>query len=185
MWYPATVTAAAASEPITLAEAKAQCSVESSDEDTYLGGLISAARAHIESVCGIKIITQTVVVKCDGFTDLAALPIAPVASISSITYVDTAGASQTLSTDVYELRASGLSASIVLKFGQAWPTIQTGSRITVTAIAGAATAPAEIKHAALMLVAHWFLNREAVGPDNMAPMPMAVDALLTNWRLFA
>lgn len=33
----------------------------------------------------------------------------------AITYVDTAGATQMLSTDVYELRADGLEPSIVLK----------------------------------------------------------------------
>lgn len=185
MWYPAAITAAAASEPVTLDEVKAQSRIETTDEDTYLGGLIAAARAHVESYCGLRIITQTVAAKCDSFADLETLPIAPVASVSSVTYVDPAGATQTLSASVYEVRADGLTASIVLKYGQAWPSIQDGSRITVTAICGTATAPAEIKHAILMLTAHWFNNREAVGQNNTAPVPMAVEALLANWRRYA
>jgi len=184
MWYPATVTSAPASEPVTLTEAKLQTRVESSDEDTYLTGLIKAARAHVESMCGIRIITQTVTVKCDLFEDFAHFPVAPVSSVSSVAYVDTAGAAQTLSSNVYEVRNDGLTCGIVLKYGQSWPSIQDGSRITVTAIAGASAAPEEIKQAILLLIAHWFLNREAVGPSDMAPVPMAVDALLANWRQF-
>jgi uncharacterized phiE125 gp8 family phage protein len=185
MWYPATITSAPASEPVTLDQVKAQSRIETTDEDTYLAGLIAAARAHVESVCGIAVITQTRAAKCDAFADLETLPFAPVASVSSVTYVDIAGATQTLSASVYEARADGLSASIVLKSGQAWPTIQTGSRITVTAVVGTAAAPDEIRHAILMLTAHWFMNREAVGQNNVAPLPMAVDALLANWRRFA
>lgn len=185
MWYPAALTAAPQSEPVSLTEAKAQTHVESSDDDTYLNVLISAARAHVESVCGIAVITQTRTAKCDSFDDFASVPLAPIASVTSITYLDTAGATQTLSTSVYEVRADGLSASIALKSGQSWPTIQTGSRITVTAVCGAATAPAEIKQAMLLIIAHWFMNREAVGRNDIAPMPLAVDALLANWRRYA
>lgn len=185
MWYPAATTVAPASEPITVDEVKAQSRIESTDEDTYLAVLIAAARAHVESMCGIAVITQTRVVKCDGFDDFDRLPIGPVASIASITYVDTDGNTQTLATSVYELRSDGLSASIVLKSGQSWPTIQTGSRITVTAVCGTAAAPAEIKQAMLLMTAHWYMNREAVAQDNLAPLPLAVDALLANWRRYA
>jgi uncharacterized phiE125 gp8 family phage protein len=185
VWYPATITVSPASEPVTLDQVKAQSRIETTDEDTYLVGLIAAARAHVESMCGLRIITQTITAKCDAFADLATLPFGPVASISSLTYVDVAGTVQTLPGSVYEARADGLTASIVLKNGQAWPTLQTGSRITVTAVVGTAAAPDEIKQAMLMLIAHWYVNREAVGQNNLAPMPMAVEALLTNWRRFA
>lgn len=182
MWYPATTTTAPTVEPVALDEVKAQSRIETTDEDIYLGGLIRAARGHIERACGIRIMTQTVAIKCDGFSDFAALPVSPIASVSSVTYSDTNGAAQTLAGTVYEARIDGGIAAIVLKSGQSWPDIQTGSRITVNVIAGAAGAPDEIKQAALMLIAHWYVNREAVGQNNVAPMPMAVDALLTNWR---
>lgn len=185
MWYPATTTVAPAAEPVTLDEVKAQSRIETHDENSYLNGLIKAARGHVESMCGLRIITQTIVAKCDAFADLAVLPFGPVASVSSITYVDVAGATQTLASSVYETRADGLLASIVIKPGQAWPTVQTGSRITVTAVCGTAAAPDEVKQAMLMMIAHWHLNREAVGQNNLAPMPFAVDALLANWRRYA
>ena len=109
MWYPATVTVAATAEPVSLVEAKRHVHAEDfADEDPQLGMLIASARAHVEKYCNVRLATQTVTIKCDGFCDMARLPIAPVQSVTSITYIDTAGAPQTLSTDVYELWADDL-----------------------------------------------------------------------------
>lgn len=184
-WYSATVTVAATSEPITLAEAKAQCRVDGADEDGYLNGLIAAARSHIEGYCGTPLVSRTVTVKCDGFADFALFPIVPLGAVSSISYVDGAGATQTLSTDIYEVRSDGLTASLALKSGQSWPTIQTGSRITVTATVGYSAVPEAVKHAALFLVATWHAQREAVAEGQVTDVPHAVDALLSNHRSFA
>lgn len=184
-WYPATVTVAAASEPVTLAEAKAQCRVDGSDEDAYLDSLIAAARGHIESYCGTPLVSRTVTVKCDGFCDFAVFPVVPLTSVSSVSYVDSAGATQTLSTDVYEVRSDGLTASLALKNGQSWPSLQTGSRVTVTAVVGYASIPEAIKHAALLLIATWFDRRASTAEGQVSEVPHAVDALLSNHRNFA
>jgi len=184
MWYPPTVTVAAAAEPVTLTEAKAQCRVISTDEDTRITGLIASARAYVEAYCGTKLASQTVTVKCDGFADFARFPAVPLTSVSSVSYVDAAGATQTLSTNVYEVRTDGLEASLALKSGQSWPDIQTGSRITVTAVIGFATIKEDVRHALLLLIGQWFENRSDVSDGAMVSMPNAVEALLTNHRSF-
>lgn len=184
-WYPATVTVAAGSEPITQAEAKDQCRVDGTDSDDYIDGLIAAARGHIEGYCGTPLVSRTVTVKCDSFDDFARFPVAPLTSVSSVSYVDNVGATQTLSTDAYEVRSDGLTASLALKSGQSWPTIQTGSRVTVTAVVGYSAVPDAIKHAALLLVATWFDHRATVSDGEMFEIPHAVDALLSNYRTFA
>lgn len=183
MWYPATV-AAPTTEPVTLAQAKAQARVDGSDEDAGIIAAIAAARAHIEKACGVRFASRSgVVMKCDGFADLARLPEAPVSAIASITYLDTAGASQTLSTDVYELRADGIEAAVVLKYNQTWPAIQPGSRITVTATVGYAATPEDITLAMLMLVSQYYDNRNAVViGETAAELPFAVNALICNHR---
>lgn len=185
MWYSATITEAATAEPITSAEAKAQCRVDSDDDNDLLGRLISAARDHVEHYCGARFASQAVEMKCDAFADFVRLPEGPVTGITSITYVDTAGAVQTLSTDAYDLLPDGLEGSIVLKSGQRWPAIRPGSRITVTAVVGYEIVPAAVKHAILMLIATWYAQRENVlvgaTVDNL-PMPAGVDALLCNFR---
>jgi uncharacterized phiE125 gp8 family phage protein len=181
VWYPHAVTIAAANEPVTLDQAKAQCRVEDTFEDDLLDGYIAAARAHVEAYCNTPLVSRTITAKCDSFCDFERFPLGPLASVSGIVYVDTDGANQTLAGTVYELRSDGLEASIVLKYNQSWPAIQSGSRITVTGAVGYAAIPDDIIHAILLLIAHWFQNREAVG-DGLAIVPMGVDALLCNHR---
>lgn len=184
-WYPHTVTVAPASEPVTLGEAKAQCRVDGTDSDTLLAAQIAAARSYVEDYCGRALVARTVTVKCDSFDDFAVFPVVPLSSVTSVSYVDSAGASQTLSADVYEVRSDGLTASVALKHGQSWPSIQSGSRITVTAVVGGVV-PEAVKQALLLLIGHFFSNREAVSVGaTVAETPIAVSALLANHRSFA
>lgn len=184
MWYPHTVTVAAASEPVTATEAKTQCRIDGSDSDSDIAGLIAAARGYVESYLGSPLISRTVTVKCNRFADFAAFPVVPLSSVSGITYVDGAGSTQTLSTSVYEVRSDGLTASIALKNDQSWPDIQTGSRITVTAVVGYSSVPDEIKHAILLLISQWYDNRAAASDRPLIEVPHAVEALLANRRVF-
>lgn len=180
MWYPATI-AAPSDEPVTLANARLQCRIGVADTsfDTELTRLITVARGHVESVCGVRFAARTgATMLCDSFADLARLPEAPVTSITSISYVDTAGDDQTLSTDVYELRSDELDVAVVLKYGQAWPSIRPGSRITVTAVLGYASAPEAVQHAMLMFIADAFHQRENAVIEDWT----VVDALLINHR---
>jgi len=178
MWYPSAVTVAAA-ELVTIAEARQQARSDTdTDLDAELTRLITVARNHVEKYCGIRIGSQTIVAKCDSFDDMARLPDAPVTSITSITYVDTDGATQTLATSVYELRADGLEAAVVLKFNQSWPAIQPGSRIIVTAVVGYTTAPPAVHHAMLVRIADHFTDHETVASGDFSTF----DALLVNHR---
>lgn len=185
MWYQASVPApATGSEPVSLARFKDQSRVESGDEDELFQRMIASARAHIEERCGIRIAPRDVQLRCDVFDDFAKLPEAPVNSIASITYTDTAGATQTLSTSVYELRADVLDASIALKYGQTWPSIQPGSRITVAANIGFSTCPEAIEQAMAMMLDFWNENRGAVVTERgVQPfeLPFSIDAMLINW----
>jgi uncharacterized phiE125 gp8 family phage protein len=126
-----------------------------------------------------------VALKCDSFEDFSKLPEAPVTAIASITYVDPEGATQTLAETVYEARLDGIEPHIVLKYNQTWPAIQPGSRITVTATVGYATAPEEIIHAIHLMIAHWDMNREATSELSLEQLPLGVEALIENHRRFA
>lgn len=186
MWYPASITVAAAAEPVLWADADAQLRLDgATTEQGLVERMIATAREHVEDYTGTRLASQTVAVKCGSFADMARLPEAPVTSVTSIVYVDTAGATQTLSTDVYELRADGIEAAIVRKYNQVWPAIRPGSRITLTAVVGYATAPQSVRQAILLLVGAWFENREqTVIGVSVADLPqsVAVDALLVNHR---
>lgn len=180
-WFPATVTVAPASEPITIEQARRQCRLAPGDDsyDDDLTDYIAAARAHVEQYCGTPLVTRTISAQADGFADLARLPFAPVQSVTSIGYVDTDGANQTVAAEVYEVRADGLEASAVLASGQYWPEVRPGSRITLTAVVGYDTIPDDVIHAIKLLVAQLFDAHE-IGP---AQGWTWLDSLLCNHRV--
>jgi uncharacterized phiE125 gp8 family phage protein len=178
-WLPPVVTVAPASEPITKAEAKLHLKVDGADDDELIEGLVSACRSQIEKQCGIRLVTQTVVLRCSSFCDFIDLPVAPIQSVSSIAYLDSTGVEQTLSTDVYETVLIGLEPQIRLKINQSWPSIRTATdAIRVTAVAGYVTQEPEIL-AALKLTLSAFYDNRAEGD-----LPKGALSLLENSRRF-
>lgn len=191
MWYPANVMVAAESAPVTADEVKLRLRLDADDDATDVALMIAGATDYAEKYCNTRFAQQTVALKCDRFADFSYFPEAPVASVTSIEYVDSDGNDQTLDPAVYELRADGLNASLVLKAGQSWPVVKSGSRITVTAVVGYQTVPPSIKHAILVLIGDAYLNRESADlPAGARATPGAlwvagwstVDTLLCNYR---
>jgi len=184
MWYPSTTTEAPTTEPVTLADAKEQCGILLAEThfDTQMTRLIKAARAHAEEYCNARWAEQSISSQCDSFADFARLPEGPLKSVTTIEYIDASGAAQVLDEAVYQEQKDGLEPSISLKSGHSWPRIRFGSRITLTAVYGGAV-PESVQHAMLMLIGHWFVNRDAVVTGTIATtIPMGVDALLSNHR---
>lgn len=178
-WLPPIITVEPASEPVTLGDAKGQAEVQGTDHDTMLTSFIGAARVFVEEYTGTRLVAQTVELRCSSWRDLADLPVAPISGVSAVSYLDADGASQTLSTSVYETVLVGLKPSLRLKANQSWPTARCVSdAIKVTATAGYATVPEPIKLAILMLVASWFDNR------SVGDAPGIVTGLLSNYRRF-
>ena len=164
-----TVATAPIAEPVSLDEAKAQCAIDSEDFDDQLELLIQAAREMVEADTDLRLMPQTIALRLDEFPREIVIPVAPVSAISSITYIDAAGATQTLSTSVYRSDIYSQPARIALGASQSWPTTDTRpNAVTVTIAAGyanAAAVPAVAKQAILLLVADWWKNRETM------PMP--------------
>lgn len=178
-WLRSTVTVGPATEPVSLVEAKTHCKVDGSDSDAELNAMVAAARAFVEDYCGIKLVAQTVELRCSSFCDFIDLPIAPIASISSIKYLDTAGDEQTLADTVYEGVLVGLEPTIRLKINQSWPSIRCASdAIRVTVSAGYADVPDPIIHALKLLIGTWFDSR------SVGELTEGVKSLLSNYRRF-
>ena len=172
---------------LTLAEAKAQLRVDHTDEDTYIQALVDAAVAYFDGYSGRlgrAILEQTWRLDFEGFGSELRLPVGNVLAVSSISYYDGSDAQQTLQTSVYQTLVDHLGPYIALKPGQAWPsTYSRADAVRVTWTAGyggaAASVPLPVKHAALMLVAHWYDNRAAVSVrDTATEVPFAVEALI-------
>lgn len=191
MWYPASVTVAATGAPVSIDEVKLRLRIDAADDSDDVALMIAGATGYAEKYCNTRLATQNVAMKCDRFGDFGYLPEAPVQSVTSITYLDANGDTQTLADTVYELRADGLEAAIVLRYGQQWPATQQGSRIIVTAVVGYAAAPDPVKNAILLLIGGTYATREPADlPAGARPVPGAmwvagwstVDSLLANYR---
>jgi uncharacterized phiE125 gp8 family phage protein len=172
-----------ASLPVTLADAKAQCRVESDDEDSLIEGLIAAATDYVEQYTGRALITQTWRLTLDEFTHALLLPKGPVQTVTHVRYFDSEGAEQTVLVDDYTLDNTSDPAWVVINSGASWPVTQSGvNMVKITFVAGYTEVPSSITHAILLLIGQWFDNRSAVSDKAVIAVPNAVESLLTNYR---
>lgn len=188
--YPPTQTAAPAATPVTLTEAKAQCQIESTDTsfDALVQVFLDAATAHLDGYAGILgrcIVTQSWKQEFDDWSHCLRLPM-PAATIASITSLDDDGVTATAVTSTnYALHHDerGSYVRFIDSYSAPGGLCQTKAwAVTFTAGYGAAAAvPAAIKAAVLLLVAHFFHNREAVG-EALAELPIGVAALVAPYR---
>ena len=181
------VTAAPAEEPVTASECKAWAHISTSADDTVIGQMIVAARQWTESYTGRALVTQTITGYMDSFESPIDLPKPPVASVTSVKYIDTGGTQQTLSTDVYGVDTTSTPSRIYLKYNQTWPSIRGDYHgieiILVTGYGAASAVPTQYKSAIMMLVANMDINREATAPIELHEVPYGVKSLLTVDRV--
>lgn len=182
-----TLVTAPADEPIIVNDVKAQSIIEIVDDDTVIDGHITAARQHIENITNRALVTQTWDLFLDWFPEVIEVPKSLLQSVTSISYVDTDGASQTLESSVYTVDTDTDPGRIYLAYNQSWPSIRAiRHAITIRFVAGygdANSVPRAIKQAMLLMVAHYYENREAVSPVQLNDIPMGVHALLAPYRV--
>lgn len=174
--------------PVSLAEAKAHLRVYGTDDDGLIAGYLMAAVQSAEKQTNLLLATQTWEMTLDQFpTDgNVRLPRSPVQSITSITYVDSAGATQTITAGDYGLDKDVAPACIAPTFGKVWPTPRVQpNAVTVRFVAGYTQIPEPIRAAILLLVGHLYENREAVMVgQSPSELPMGVESLLFPYRVF-
>ena len=103
------IVTAAASEPITLTEAKNFLRVDHTDDDTLISALITASRQLCEEYTRRVLVTSTIDEYFDKFpsnrwenlSNLIYLSRGSVASITSVKYVDEIGSEVTIAADQY------------------------------------------------------------------------------------
>lgn len=190
--YGLTLQTAPASEPITLDEAKVQIGIANgiTYHDRYIENLITAARQKVEIDTGRAMINQTWDFVFDCFPlglDAIYLPKAPLSSVTHVKYYDTSNVQQTMATTVYKTLTTREPGEIRLKYQQAWPFLYSEAGvIEVRFVAGygttATSVPAGLRQAMLMLMGHWFNNREATITGTIqAANEFAYEALISQF----
>lgn len=176
-------------EPVTLAEVKKQLRIDTTVEDSLHESWITIAREYCEMRTGRQFIDATWKEYFDGFSSEMRLARPPLSSITSITYVDDAGDTQTLDSSVYQFDTISEPGRIKLADQQSWPSTRADyNAVIVTFVAGYGTAASDVppgyRHAILMLVAYWNEFREAaIEGREIKSVPMAVDTLLESNRI--
>ncbi len=186
-------------EPVSLDEAKNHLRLTSNAEDLLLTAFIKAARQHVDGRDGWlnrALITQTWDLVLDCFpasSDCPILvPLPPLQSITSITYLDSNGASQTWAAIDYTVDAKSEPGRILPAYGKSYPSTRAVmNAVTVRFVAGyggTVAVPDPLKLAIGALVAHFYEHREPIiltgGIGSPVPLPMHVEALLMPYRIW-
>lgn len=170
-------------EPITESEARAHLRADTDDPYiSELPGKITAARQHVEQLLNASIVTQTRTLILDKFPPWSIkLPDGPVTGITSISYVDTDGVTQTVDSHT---RSKDV---ITPAYDEVWPDTraQIGA-VTITYTAGMMTgspstlANADIIAAIKLVLTDLWDNRAAQIVGVSFSVNPAVDRLLSK-----
>jgi uncharacterized phiE125 gp8 family phage protein len=189
MYKPTLVTGPAA-PVVTRQEAKRHLRLDGDEEDELVDGLIAAAMGLLDGWSGTLgrcLINQTWRITADRFCQVMRLPL-PATSIASVKGRDSAGAlSAAIDAANYDLQHDARGSFVRFRDAYAYPgDLAETEGVVIEFVAGygaAATAvPGSIRLAMLLLIGHWYANREAVG-NITTELPLAVASLLAPHRL--
>lgn len=179
---------AVAAEPVSLVEAKAHLRIDHTEEDARISGLIAAAREYIERQTQKALATRDYRLTLDAFPSSSDIRLdrGPVLSITAVLYDDADGIEQTLDPTNYVLDDVN-DPGWVIPVADGWPTtISAINAVRIEYVAGwaAGTFPEDLKQGILLLVGHWYNNREAATGDTMSEPPHSVHRIIHNHRAF-
>ncbi len=183
------LTSGPAVEPVSVSEAKAHLRIDGSSEDVLISSLILTSRLHVEAALGLALINQTWMLvldrwPSDGSVDI---PIAPLTAVTAVRVKNSAGVATVVPATSYLVDIASKPPRLV--WNNASPLtpgrIANGIEIDLSAGFGASAAsvPAPLKHAVLMLTAHWYEHRDPVEIGSTAArIPDAVSDLIQPFR---
>jgi uncharacterized phiE125 gp8 family phage protein len=180
-------------EPSTVAECKRWARIDGNEHNDLIEALIATARQECENALGRSLLTTTWKLYLDEFPvcDYIELPwAAPLASVSSITYTDTAGSSQTMTaTTDYKADTYCEPGRVYLPQGVSWPsTYDEPNVVCITYVAGWAAAtsvPAAIRSWVMARVATLYDQSVGIVTGTISTVIPGrhLDGLLDRYRL--
>jgi uncharacterized phiE125 gp8 family phage protein len=151
-------------EPVSLAEAVAQCHTSTGIEDDWFNGAIKTAREAAEGFQRRALLTQTLELTLDYYpSSVLQLPRPPLVEVLSIKIYDIANVETTLSLSDFIIAGSE-PARISLAHGRTWPStvLRSIDALKIRYTAGQATAAAvssQVKSAILLHISWQYENR--------------------------
>ena len=178
---------------VSLADAKLHLKVDGSDDDTLITAMVAAATQQAQHETGRALMRATWERRLDAFPAAEIrLGLPPVVSVVSVTYIDPAGATQTVPSASYTLDDSTDSGSgwVLPGPGYQWPDTAAGANVVrVRFQAGhltAAEVPESIRAWIMLQVGALYRNREAFSAGvTVQELPgRFTDMLLDPWRYY-
>lgn len=180
-------TTAPSAEPVTLADAKQHLKLDHDSEDDLIEGLIRAAREEVEASTGLALIDQSWRLTLDRIpvTKVVRIACHPIKEILSVTAFGADGEGALVDPATYMLdrharparlwfsqrpearrQMNGIEIDLTVGFGEAGPDV-----------------PDTLRRAVLVLVAHWFEFRAALGAESQpVSFPTGYDRMIAPWR---
>lgn len=158
---------------VSVAEAKLSCRFDGDALDADIADMILDATRLVEHEVGRCVMPQTWELTLDAFPSAFELTRCPVASVTSITYVDASGATQVMVDTAYSLDPADDygHAYVVPAFGSDWPDVRAQvNAVALRYLAGypdAASVPSQIKRQIKIFVALLLDDPVAMG-DRLA-----------------
>jgi uncharacterized phiE125 gp8 family phage protein len=175
-------TVAPIGEPLSVPEARQQCSILDTSWDDYLARLITECREILEKRLSRQFLPATWTHSLDAFPDEIQLEVLPVTAVTKIHYIDYAGNPQDLPANQYQVDISSPDRPCRIRpvWGLVWPITRVGTfnAVVTTFTAGYADAPsvpAAAKRAMKLLIAHAFQHREPITDEAVNQVLMSMD----------
>lgn len=167
--------------PVSIEEAKAYGIINQADDGSMVEMLIQAATNEAENISGLALMTSTWRLRMDWFPAWEILLPGPVQSVSSVTYYDADGTSQTFASSKYEVDTDDIPARLAPTSDYIWPATNSQlNAVTITFVRGyesAAAVPAGIR-LQIMALAQWWYNR----PDRSGEVPDWFTKAMSNYH---
>ena len=177
------------SSPVTVEDARLHLDLDDNYYDSQLDRLIEVARRRVEQDTRRSLITQTHVLSMDTFPSngIIELPTAPVQSVTSVTYVDTADATQTFSASKYSVDSSNTPSRLIVNASEDFPTVRGHyDDVKVTYVSGYGSTVASVdpvaKFAILMLISHLFNSPSVTAHGSVNIVPIGYESLIDSLK---
>lgn len=171
---------------LDLEQLRRHCKIDppdaTNDADDDLTAALAAAHATAQHYTGISIGSQTLELALDEFPEGGIqLLQGPVTSITSVSYVDENGDTQTLASSAYSLDDYSTPAWLLPAADTDWPsTYAAANAVKVRYVAGASALDGAVAQALRLLVGLYFDNRNAADKGALTEIPFGVKALLNT-----
>ena len=187
MWGRVIVKAKPALLPVTLGEVKGWLAIDFADHDAMLNLMIGAAVSMIDGpgAYGIALMQQDWQISYPDFRNPIIAPGWPVKSVVSLSHLDASGSTVVVPEANYRAILDEEPVRVLPARGQSWPvTLSEPGAVKIAYRLGEAQpdqVDPQLRRAVLMLVAHFYTNREAASEVQQV-VPFGIEEILREYQ---